>query len=674
MRRINAIKLAIVGVLSSGSPLTGALAWEASYPTGKVSGSDEFFAAEVDAAVPPKEPVTLGQQVVAYPQLEGADLGLGWDLLQSKKTNSTCIRFTEKTDNYQNVSEKLQDVVDQETLDIALNANFAGSAKGSIYVFKGDVNFSNESKFSYHYASKDEVFVARASVLNGVRFVAPKDADVSLTPDMAKLLKDNPEGFRRRCGDGFISSIRSGADLYLLLHFHDFDEHTRGEIDSSFKAAGGVGDIFGGSAQGGLQAIVDKTRKQGQLDIEFTQNGGQIKSLPIDLPTAKKKVADLPVEARNGPLPLYMVISPYTDLPGVGAMKLFTVVDKRQRAIRYFERLITLFYEITEVQKDYFRDRRNDASKDAYYYSYYHTIRPENIVGLRDEVLQELRLVSTIVRDLDDKDCGVGSTAARCGGIIPKSNADGQSCATTPSDITCKSLNERSAKTDFDDLKFWIRLPVPANAISDVERSALATPPSTVPLQERQREYAHTLYYHWIERITEVRCSTFKECLSDTDSVKYQKAIQQTFGPVTPAISLLKSPNNDADFALAVAPGFTAWVIVGYNDPNQKATQFSIFEKSPQASAWEQTIANHISGYGKRYTIEATEDGFHLGLTGFECNFTFMSGCDRRWFAKGAGFADPLTANARYYDAGQTQSANWDLELKVRAFPDPAFR
>src|ERR1043166_9763939 len=117
-----------------------AWAWKATHQTGPVIKDGPFFWHTIAAGggSPELGEVALGHQVVAYPQLEGADLGLGWDLLLSRKTNSTCIEFSEKVDNYQRIDSNIQDIVDQETLDVALNSNFTGTARGSIYVFTGN--------------------------------------------------------------------------------------------------------------------------------------------------------------------------------------------------------------------------------------------------------------------------------------------------------------------------------------------------------------------------------------------------------------------------------------------------------------------------------------------------------------------------------------------------------
>lgn len=652
-------------------------AWEATYQTGPVKKEQvPLFEAAIAAAAPPP-PIVLGHQRVAYPAEEGASLGQGWDLLLSRGVSSKCIVFDEKSDNYQNADESINYVVDEESLDVALNLNFSGSARGSIYVYSGNAKSTIQALTTYHYASKDQVFVARADIGNGIHFVEPpKEADVHLTPAMNNLRKNDLAAFRRMCGDGFVQSIYYGAGLYLVLHFHDVDQKTSVDINSAFKGHVGVGDIFGASGESKVQTVIKTALNKSQLDIEFRQDGGILKTLPIDLATAKQKVIDLPGEANNGPKPISMIIVPYSELPGEDALSFFAVVDKRQKAIRYYDRLVALFYEVTEIEKDYYRQRTADnVHGDKYYYSYRHLLRPEDIVNVRTTILNELRMVSTIIRDLDGKDCDIKSDARRCGNTTPANSFDGTSCKLVASDPTCQSLNVRSSQTDFDDLKFWLLLPLPNNTIPADDRMTL----EGGNLEEKKRVYTSRLFHHWIERVADVRSKLFNEPMTDADRTKYRDDIAKSFMPVAPALVQIAPAdvqNPNIDYGVWIAPGFSAWISIGNNEPSKRAVAFSLFRKERAAPSWEAPpLANNVRGYGQQYKLEATPNGFGVGEAGIDCNFWGIgSGCARRWFAKGFSLSDPLTANIRYYDAGETQVRNWNLEVKIEAVPDPAFR
>ena len=364
-----------------------------------------------------------------------------------KKTYSSCIDFDSQLDKYQIAQLDLQHAVDQETLDVALNVNLSASAKGSIYLFSGSAQSSSGLNASYHYASTDETFISRASIQQGANFVIPSKriGSIALKPAMAKLHTNNPDRFRLICGDGFVASIISGANLYVLYHFHDIDQKSRVEIEASFKASGGMGDIFSGTGSASLGSTIENYWKNNKLDIEFSQEGGLFTMLPVDLTTVKTKIQNLSAESNNGPRNIYMIVVPYTDLPGLNAIDLFTELDLRQRATRYFERLTTLYYEIMTVEQNYFRDRRPSANplSNLYYYPA-NFIRLVGVVQLHDQILAELRLMSTIIRDLNSAACnGRRTNDKACANMRPTINAEGQTCDAAPGDDTCKTLSAR---------------------------------------------------------------------------------------------------------------------------------------------------------------------------------------------------------------------------------------
>ena len=342
-------------------------AWEATYPKGPVRIESLLQLVTPSAGTTPslfslssdKSNNIFGHQQIAYPQNEGVALGTGWDFLLNRKTYSSCINFSEGKDVDQNANLTSKRVVDQETLDVALNVSMSASVSGSIYAFKGSAKGSFGLSGSYHYGSKDDVYVAQASVTNGASYVKPSknSASIKLKPEMAKLRTGpNSEAFRAMCGDGFVASIVSGADLYLMFHFHDVTETDKITIQSSFSGSGGMGDLFKASASASSSTTIQKFYDSNQLDLQFVQDGGRIKSLPVDLVTAQAKVKALPVEAFDGPRPFFVVVVPYTELPDLKAKPLFSTLDLKQKANRYLQRLGSVYSEIMVIEDDYFRN------------------------------------------------------------------------------------------------------------------------------------------------------------------------------------------------------------------------------------------------------------------------------------------------------------------------------
>ena len=518
-------------------------AWEASYPNGPVRILPGSPGQDVNIKIRNARPFqsrlgVLGQQpsladvftrrTVAYPSGEGAGLGYGWDFLLNRKRFSTCVDFTPQDDTkYQNADVRLQEVTDDETLDITLNTEFSGSVGGTIDVVDAKAQATSTLNASHHMASTDVVFVAHASVTSGVTYAGPKKNDsfpaVSLLPAMALLAQTDPEGFREKCGDGFVGSIGLGADLYLLLHFHTLTTEDRLQLSFDSNASAGFGDVFNASGSSKLSTTIDRLSKQGSLDINLVQQGGIIKSLPIDLKTAREKVQNLTTEESSGPRAIFVTIVPYSELPNWPGLYLLDASDIRQRAIRYAQRLASIYFELMNIRDDYYRDRQANGATgmDRYLYSYRHQLRNEDLLVVSKNLQDRITEVNDVIRELNGPECNTSPVAAnpvlsgsrvervsqqqRYEVLFDRLKRQKQSCA--------DAINQLVADTEnLDDFKIWIKLPIPINTISDDALATLDDP--SKPLQDRKLIYAQRLFGHWVEREDQIRCRLFFECLS----------------------------------------------------------------------------------------------------------------------------------------------------------------
>ena len=148
--------------------------------------------AQAQDIFPQGPPLPFGQLKVAYPQNEGAVLGEGWDFLRNQKTYSTCIAFSQNEDHFQNASLQSQETIDQETLDVSLNAAFSTSARGNAGVFAGSAETSLKLNTTYHYASKDLFYVAQASVTNGALSAGPPQKIAGTVMLVVKIIRRSP--------------------------------------------------------------------------------------------------------------------------------------------------------------------------------------------------------------------------------------------------------------------------------------------------------------------------------------------------------------------------------------------------------------------------------------------------------------------------------------------------
>ncbi len=320
----------------------GSKAWEATYSS-RVSGplrtltrdanglpltipnnpGDDKKQLENMLELSPLTPVTR-----KYPAGEGVSIGEGWDLYLGRKTNSRCINFSIDENKSQTADLTLTQATDEETRDVTLNWNFETGGGGGYDPYTGKGKTTAAGNSFDHFYSKDLLLVMHAAVDTDVRFAVPpppvvddkgvtsSSGSIKLLPDMQNRRDTKFEEFRKDCGDGFVSSIVSGADLYSLFTFRSVDQATRSELNGTMETSGTYG-AFNFFVSGGMKKIVDNHSAPGAVSIELIQNGEQIRSLPFDLPTLQSKLQNLPAEAWDAPKPSYIIIKPYSELPDI---------------------------------------------------------------------------------------------------------------------------------------------------------------------------------------------------------------------------------------------------------------------------------------------------------------------------------------------------------------------
>ena len=524
---------------------TDVKAWEQSYPRSPVQSSD----ADVDAdkpvirviipnlpdpkALEPASSVSLTnvfeRRTIGYPVQHGAELGLAWDFLVNQKGFSKCIDFVSTNDNkYQTADVRVQQITDEDILDITLNTSFSASASGSIEIFKASAETSMTLNASHHMASNDISFIAHASITSGIINVSPAEGvslkGVTLLPDMAKLASTNPTIFRDKCGDGFVASIGSGADLYISFHFHELTVKDRLELEYSAKASGGFGDVLSASGSSSLRTTIEKFSRDSKLTVNFIQQGGIIETIPITLEAAREKVQGLAKEEKNGPKPMYITLVPYSELSNWPGYYLVDTSDVRQRAVRYAQRLKSIYFEVMNIRENYLREREGDEGKlinDKYFYFYRHQLRIEDLSQVAQLVLDEMAIVAEILKQLDSPECSPKAISTH---IAPQPTWKARKTAMVAWKSSIEALTADSNKCNdeveakiksaehFNDYRFWLKLPVPVNALSDQMLSNLQNKATSDA--DRKNDYAQALFRHWIERQEQIRCRLFFECLT----------------------------------------------------------------------------------------------------------------------------------------------------------------
>jgi len=548
----------------------------------------------------------FGRRTVPYPYSDGVSLGQGWDFVTNTQRMSSCIDFKTGQDLYQNASLQMNEAIDIDSLDVSLNVALGGEAHGSFLGFKAGAETKSTFDTKFHTKSTDQVLVAQASVVNGATFVTPvaparsaqgapppvipappvpikplpnnptgagappevkapqdeirpgkaavsgeySEKNLRLAPEMSKLAKTNPTRFREVCGDGFVASIVSGADLYVMYHFRDIERSMMVKLGYFAKANAGYGSLFDATGSSDFKAQLDKASSSSQLSIHIVQTGGRIAELPVDHAGVERRIKALTTEALTGPRPLYMVVVPYSTLMNWEPPALNHLGTMREHLIQYQKRLTSVYFEYLNIRADdkNVSDIVTPDQKVQYLFERRHGLRIEeeeyDLIG--DLVLAEIKEIDVVLDKLDT--CALPVTSgepevSERPGRRAEAYEAKQAVQAQQSGKKCQeSKFSKPTQVDFDDYKYWIRLPVPINAVPTELLARLDA--KDIGEDQRRVDYKNLLYSHWVERISDFRCRLFFECMAQTERQEKKKMIELTFDPIRYRDRRLEEPKK----------------------------------------------------------------------------------------------------------------------------------
>lgn len=665
-----------------------AVAWEATY-SGRISQPLQ----ELLTGNPQLK--SFSQNQVEYPLNEGVQLGQSWDMFLNKKVMSTCVDFkTISQTKYEGAQLDLHEATDEETRDVTLNMNFTIAGGGSYAGYGGKGNSSLTKNSFSHFYSKDVLLVAHASTNNGSDVAVPADSNatsddnnttsgsnrslgfksIHLLPGMAEL---DPAEFRQRCGDGFVSTINYGADLYSLLSFHVADKKTRDQLETAAQTSGGFAG-FTASASGAISQLITTEANAGRLSIEFSQSGGKIETLPIDLPTLQEKLKKFPKEAWEGPKPTHMIIYPYSalaDYTKKNDSKYSTVLEA---ALRYNRRLQSIHAELLDMQDDYNRERTTRPI-DNYYFAYVHRVRSEDLQFQREEIENEIQRTSNLIDALSAciKSCSKDDPAFEA---VGKAISSWNHQKDSSSSLQAFGLQPSSIEeAQFDDLKYWIRLPLPLNAITSEARAIIESTSQSITWEQKKQTFARNLYQHWIRRQDSARCRLYGECLNQKQQYDYYaETLKSLFADSPHPLIAEKTLKNPRPFARLLTVAKCIKVHVANSRDSMASNSFSITEVDANE--------NPILGGDKKPVMiainQAGEQSLNKDLPAATTpQYLLVQG----WFGGGGQFGSskaPMVGSSVHYttamqtvvwfqDPGSSASIGPNLKVYLQAVPDP---
>jgi hypothetical protein len=344
-------------------------------------------------------------QEVGIP-LSGVELGLGWDSRRGEVVPNRCIEFAPVQTRGQATSLKLTEVSDQSELMQSLNVNAAVSVR-TIFA-------SGDAKSSFAKSSKVKAsstnLVVQATVDNGVLFAGPKRSpdraryanpqlgergelapdwgwsqwandpgtndlhSLTFRPWASEWLEANDAAaFRRHCGDSFVASIDSGAELLALISFTASSAEERRKIAASVRADFGVVH-----ASASASSENNSSRQNSNLEVTVSQIGGSGGPIATSREDLVEKLKLLAMDAAMAPKFHSMQVVSYDSLADWPAGLPLTASTGEQEIIADTYWFLSSYY-----------DQLEEIIADPAAYSYATGLIPSELRDLQDQVLEK---------------------------------------------------------------------------------------------------------------------------------------------------------------------------------------------------------------------------------------------------------------------------------------------
>ncbi len=300
--------------------------------------------------------------------VNGVELGMGWDSIKGEVVPNVCIQFSPIRSSGQDITLTMKEVSDKSEIMDSLNVSAEVSVKTMFAEGSAQASFAKDSTLS----SSSTTLMLKATVENGEIFVGPLESSgiprsayplipedtlaqspkvkpspivadsipISLKKWAADIKMDEYK-FRQSCGDYFVGSISSGAEMISTISFDSTSSQQNAEISAAIK--GKYGAVSGSaSAKETSKEALEKTN----LAIGYIQVGGGSGLIPIDKDDIKAKLQKLALEANNNPKFHNMELRSYKELPE------FSDIDIDDRASDSYEVISDYYWFLTSYFND----------------------------------------------------------------------------------------------------------------------------------------------------------------------------------------------------------------------------------------------------------------------------------------------------------------------------------
>jgi hypothetical protein len=363
-----------------------------------------------------------------------------------------------------------------------------------------------------------------------------------------------------------------------------------------------------------------------------------------------------------------MVIYPYSELPELSGKRDEGYSTALQSALRYNRRLQSIHSELLDMGKDYRRDR-TVKSGDTYYFTYLHKLRSEDIEREREIIEAEIDRMSLVISAL--MDCPRGCEGNTQQAAVQK--ALGAASQSVEAEVaSALGVNKNATEAEFDDLLYWLRLPLPLNAVP-AEVQALIASPQT-PVDQKKLLFARYLFRHWIERQDSARCALYSECLSQKQSQQYYSRILSSFyAAQAPALvsDTPLSPLRPNARQVTIEPCTKVLITNSHSAIFQNAFTISTKDVSGKWSPDRQiNIIDHDGGSNVNRALLSVSNKQELLVESWFFSNPFLGVSNKSNMWGSSARTSPLSLELRFWDSGSSADGT-NLVVYFQAIPEP---
>lgn len=278
-----------------------------------------------------------------YPDT-GIILGNGWLANEGRKTAQSCVIADTGVIEGERRNLNYSELTDTASLMRALSISAKAKARS---IFGGSLGASGRyGRTITHKSDSLQIFV-NFTISKGTSYLQPKAdalgdgaAAIALQPSMAVLARTNPVEFRRRCGDGYVSTIKRRIALDGIYTFTTRSDEERRDIRG--KMSGSFGTF---EASGSSRETSERLEREGRLKIQFLQDGGEGLAVPLTDAAFRTLVSSLGSTSGTA-VPNQIVVSDYRSLPNypqtgaAGPSEIGALADQYYR-LMYLDDVIT---------------------------------------------------------------------------------------------------------------------------------------------------------------------------------------------------------------------------------------------------------------------------------------------------------------------------------------------